>query len=49
MNTLLGYWRTLRQYLATAKGQHDFFDDLRALLLIALTIALVWGFCRFVL
>ena len=39
MKVLRGYWRTIRGYLATCKGRHDFFDYLQAFLLIALTIA----------
>ncbi|MBO5652113.1 MAG: hypothetical protein J5908_11610 [Selenomonas sp.] len=52
MNILFGYWRTLRQYLATPKGRHDSRDYGRALLFMALTIVLiyiglyVWGGIR---
>ena len=47
MNTLLGYWRTLRQYLATAKGRHDFLEYIQAILMITATIAVVWTILRF--
>ena len=52
MNILCGYWRTLRQYLATPKGQHDSLDYGKALLLIILTMVLaclglyMWGGIR---
>lgn len=42
MHRFFGYLRTLQQYLATPKGQHDFWDDMRAGGLILLTILLVW-------
>jgi len=37
--------RTLRQYAATAHGRHDIIDDVRAILLIFATIALVLVLC----
>lgn len=42
MEMLRGYWRTLRQYLATPKGAHDSRDYAKALLLILLTIAVIY-------
>ncbi|BAL84029.1 hypothetical protein SELR_23210 [Selenomonas ruminantium subsp. lactilytica TAM6421] len=38
---LSGYYRTLRQYLATPKGAHDSRDYARALLLMLLTMVVV--------
>ena len=39
MKRLLGYARAVRQYLATEKGAYDFYDAVRALLLIFLSMA----------
>ena len=39
---MTGYLRTLRNYLRTAKGRHDFFDYLRAALII-LAASLIVG------
>ena len=38
---LSGYYRTLRQYLASPKGAHDSRDYARALLLMLLTMVVV--------
>ncbi len=38
---LSGYYRTLRQYLATTKGTHDSRDYAKAVGLILLTMAVV--------
>ncbi|SDP36624.1 hypothetical protein [Selenomonas ruminantium] len=38
---LSGYYRTLRQYLATPKGAHDSRDYARALLIMLLTMVVV--------
>lgn len=38
---LSGYYRTLRQYLATPKGAHDSRDYAKAVGLILLTMAVV--------
>ena len=40
MSKLAGYARTLRAYLATANGAHAARDYGRALVLIALTVAI---------
>jgi hypothetical protein len=37
--------RTLHQYAATAHGRHDIIDDVRAILLIMLTIVVVLVLC----
>lgn len=42
MLDLCGYYRTLRQYLATPKGAHDSRDYARAVLLIVLTMVLCY-------
>ena len=39
MKRLLGYARAVRQYLATEKGAYDFYDAVRALLFIFLSMA----------
>jgi hypothetical protein len=39
MKRLLGYARAVRQYLATEKGAYDFYDAVRALLVIFLSMA----------
>ena len=39
MKSLLGYARAVRQYLATEKGAYDFYDAVRALLVIFLSMA----------
>ena len=39
MKRLLGYARAIRQYLATEKGAYDFYDAVRALLVIFLSMA----------
>ena len=41
MFPLSGYYRTLRQYLATPKGAHDSRDYARAVMLMLLTMAAV--------
>lgn len=41
MNSLYGYIRTVKQYLATPKGSHDAKDYGRAVLLIVMTIGVV--------
>lgn len=38
MKRLLGYARAVRQYLATEKGAYDFYDAVRALLVIFLSM-----------
>ena len=38
---MLGYFRTLKNYLQTKKGRHDAIDYLKALILIALTTLIV--------
>jgi len=37
MKIFLGYARTLKNYLRTPKGRHDFFDYLRAGIIILAT------------
>ena len=37
----IGYMRTVIQYLHTPKGGHDAKDDLKALLLYAVTVAII--------
>lgn len=49
MDLLRGYLRTIRQYLSTAKGKHDFWDDIRAVGGIVLTVVLLWLVVRFIL
>ena len=39
MNGLLGCARALRQYLSTDKGAHDFYDALRAVFIVVLSMA----------
>lgn len=39
MRRVPGYARALRQYLSTAKGAHDFYDAVRAVFIIALSMA----------
>ncbi len=39
MKRLLGYARAVRQYLATEKGAYDFYDAVRAVLVIFLSMA----------
>ena len=39
MKRLLGYVRAVRQYLATEKGAYDFYDAVRAILVIFLSMA----------
>ena len=39
MKRILGYARAVRQYLATEKGAYDFYDAVRALLVIFLSMA----------
>ncbi len=38
---MIEYLRTLKNYLRTAKGRHDFLDYLRAVVLILLTALIV--------
>ena len=40
---LRGYVRTLRNYFQTPKARHDFKDYARALAIILMTAAIVWG------
>lgn len=42
MQRIWGYLRTLRQYLHTEKGWHDFLDDLRAAVWMAAVMAVIW-------
>ncbi len=42
MHRFYAYLETLRQYLATPKGHHDFFDVCQAVVWIFLTILLAW-------
>ena len=49
MRAFWGYLRTLRQYLATPKGSHDFRDDCRALCIILLTMAILWALLNYIL
>lgn len=45
MKNFFGYIRAAKNYLQTKKGRHDFFDDLRALLIIFLTaLAMIFIF-----
>lgn len=46
MSSFKGYWSALRQYLATPKGHHDFFDDLNAVGWIAAVVIAVWLLLR---
>ena len=39
MKRLLGYARAARQYLATEKGAYDFYDAVRAVFVIFLSMA----------
>ena len=39
MKRLLGYARAVRQYLATEKGAYDFYDALRAVFIVVLSMA----------
>ena len=39
MKRIFGYLYALRQYLSTAKGAYDFYDALRAIVVIALSMA----------
>ena len=39
MKRLLGYARAVRQYLATEKGAYDFYDAVRAVFVIFLSMA----------
>lgn len=39
MNGLLDCARALQQYLSTDKGAHDFYDALRAVFIIVLSMA----------
>ena len=39
MKRILGYARAIGQYLATEKGAYDFYDAVRALLVIFLSMA----------
>ncbi|AEB99705.1 hypothetical protein [Selenomonas sputigena] len=39
MKRLLGYARAIRQYLATEKGAYDFYDAVRAVFVIFLSMA----------
>jgi len=47
MKRLLGYARAVRQYLATEKGAYDFYDAVRALLVIFLSMAAVLALAFF--
>lgn len=47
MKVFFAYWRTVRQYLATEKGNHDFWDHLRALALIVLSMAVAVALVHF--
>ncbi len=47
MRILKGYWRTICQYLETPKGRYDFWDDLRAMLWIGLTVLAVCLFLKY--
>ncbi|MGL6015341.1 MAG: hypothetical protein ACRCZU_04495 [Selenomonadaceae bacterium] len=49
MRIIWGYLRSIFQYIQTPKGRHDFLDDLRALLIIALTIVIVLVVLKFIL
>lgn len=42
MNKIAGYIKTIRQYLKTPKGRHDFWDYLKAAIIISLTMLLVF-------
>lgn len=42
MNVVIGYLRTIRQYLGTQKGWHDTVDYLRAIVIIGATMAVVY-------
>ncbi|MEX5284498.1 hypothetical protein QCO44_02405 [Selenomonas sputigena] len=48
LKAFFGYWRTVCQYLATEKGNHDFWDHLRALVLIVLSMAAAVALVHFV-
>ena len=39
MKRLLGYARAVRQYLTTEKGAYDFYDAVRAVFVIFLSMA----------
>ncbi|MBR6012836.1 MAG: hypothetical protein IK062_03510 [Selenomonadaceae bacterium] len=41
IRNFLGYLKTIKNYLQTPKGRHDFFDYLRAGLLIFFTTLIV--------
>ena len=43
-----GYLRTLKNYIATPKGRHDVLDYFRALIIIALTSALIMSIVKFI-
>lgn len=45
---LFGYYRTLRQYLASPKGAHDSRDYAHAVMLMLLTMMFVCLFLYFV-
>jgi len=48
MHRLIGYLRTLCQYTATAKGQHDILDYLYAVVTFFIITALVLVILQFV-
>jgi hypothetical protein len=48
MQKLWGYIQTLYQYMQTPKGHHDFWDDIRAFLIIVLTIVIVLVFMKLI-
>ncbi|MDQ0203021.1 hypothetical protein J2S01_000717 [Pectinatus haikarae] len=42
MHRFRGYLRTLKQYLHTAKGRHDFLDYLRALFIMLMIMLVMY-------
>ena len=47
MKRLLGYARALRQYLSTDKGAYDFYDAVRAVFVIFLSMAVALALAFF--
>lgn len=43
MDKICGYIKTMIQYLHTPKGKFDFFEDIKAIVIIAATIAFVFA------
>ena len=41
MKIVIGYVRTIKNYLRTDKGRHDFIDYIRALIIIGAVMAMV--------